>query len=356
VACTGGQQTFAINNLGQTQHFLVVNTNSAQFVTARLEGIQNGSTYQMSDSSLPAAATGGVVIGSGYFPLIQANIQCLPGAGTFTLNYTGTWGTPTPDVGFYLQTNISKMVAQGAPANTDFGRLIRTPYGNSQGTLLVQYVGGVAAGGSFTIACNGASLTPNSLTMVVLNVPLASTTSTQTFAVPQQPCVQITASFTNSGAAGIINVEYQFTKPGYPPGTNGLSLSSFLGGSAVPVTGPGNWTAVSTPAAGSQATATQAAGTGTLRHVANCITWSAGAAAAPAATTLTINLRDGATGVGTILWSTNVTAAATAANHGNISFCGLNRVGSAATAMTLEFAAGLANESESVTLSGYDVQ
>jgi hypothetical protein len=73
-------------------------------------------------------------------------------------------------------------------------------------------------------------------------------------------------------------------------------------------------------------------------------------------TTLTINLRDGASGAGTVLWTTNITAAATATNHGNLNFCDLNIPGSAATAMTLEFAAGLANESESVTLSGYDVQ
>ena len=93
-----------------------------------------------------------------------------------------------------------------------------------------------------------------------------------------------------------------------------------------------------------------------MRHVCDCVSIAAGAAAAPTATVLTINLRDGATGAGTVIWSTEITAGATAANHGNVNLCGLNLIGSAATAMTLEFSALLTNEYEAVTLTGYDVQ
>jgi hypothetical protein len=116
------------------------------------------------------------------------------------------------------------------------------------------------------------------------------------------------------------------------------------------------------PASGSQATISVAAGfagaTGIpgVRHVANCITVSAGSNGTPTATTLQVNLRDGATGAGTILWSTTIVASATTGQHGGVAFCGLNIVGSVGTAMTLEFSAGLASEQEAVALSTYDVQ
>lgn len=115
------------------------------------------------------------------------------------------------------------------------------------------------------------------------------------------------------------------------------------------------WQVINAPAVSTQATASKAAGGVGVRHVADCVTVSAGAATAPAATVLTINLRDGATGAGTVLWTTQITAGATATNHGNVAFCGLNLIGTANTAMTLEFSALLTNENESVTLTGYDV-
>ncbi len=128
------------------------------------------------------------------------------------------------------------------------------------------------------------------------------------------------------------------------------------------INGGSTFNIVSVPAAGSQASASYAAGLAAavgvpgVRHVANCVTASAGAATAPTATILTVNLRDGATGTGTILWSTTIVAAATAAQHGSVSVCGLHLMGSQGTAMTLEFSAALASEQESVALSGFDVQ
>lgn len=117
----------------------------------------------------------------------------------------------------------------------------------------------------------------------------------------------------------------------------------------------GRWSVLSTPAAGSQATASKSAGAAGVRHVADCVSISGGAVAAPVATALQINLRDGATGAGTVLWSITVVAPAAAGNTiPAMSVCGLNLVGTAATAMTLEFSSLLANLSESVTLTGYD--
>lgn len=110
---------------------------------------------------------------------------------------------------------------------------------------------------------------------------------------------------------------------------------------------------VSNPAAGSQATASQAAAGAGIKNVATGICFSAGATTAPVLTALTINLRDGATGAGTIKTTFEVIIPATT-GQSVIPFCTpINIVGSANTAMTLEFSAGLANLIESVSLQGY---
>jgi len=111
----------------------------------------------------------------------------------------------------------------------------------------------------------------------------------------------------------------------------------------------------SNPAAGSQATAAAAA-IANVRHVADCVNFSGGSTTAPALTALTVNLRDGASGAGTVIWSQQVVVSnATGQNVPPFGVCGLNLPGTANTAMTLEFSAALANLVESVALTYYDV-
>lgn len=115
------------------------------------------------------------------------------------------------------------------------------------------------------------------------------------------------------------------------------------------------WGSFSNPAAGSQATISLAA-EASVRHVADCVSFSAAATTAPALTALTINLRDGATGAGTILQTWQVAIpASTGTLVSPLSVCGLNLVGTTNTAMTLEFSASLANLIESVSLTAYNV-
>ncbi len=115
------------------------------------------------------------------------------------------------------------------------------------------------------------------------------------------------------------------------------------------------WSVVSTPAVSTQATASVAA-EASVRHVADCISFSAGSTTAPALTKLNVNLRDGATGAGTIIKSFSVVIpAATGQNVAPFSICGLNLVGTTNTAMTLEFSALLTNLFEDVTLTGFNV-
>lgn len=122
---------------------------------------------------------------------------------------------------------------------------------------------------------------------------------------------------------------------------------------------PGHWAINHTPVANTQATISRAAGTGTQRHVATSIVATLSTDTAAVAANVLLNLRDGATGAGTILWSTRLLINTNVATIGGapiagIAISGLSIPGSLATAMTLEFAAaGGANTFEAVALTGY---
>ena len=116
----------------------------------------------------------------------------------------------------------------------------------------------------------------------------------------------------------------------------------------------GGFAITHTPAAGSQATISQAAGGAGVKNVAEGVCFGVSATTALGGiTTVTVNLRDGATGAGTILQSWQYTLpAATLLPFGQC-FSGLHISGTANTAMTLEFAASVGNLMEYVTLNGY---
>jgi hypothetical protein len=119
-----------------------------------------------------------------------------------------------------------------------------------------------------------------------------------------------------------------------------------------------HWSITHTPAAAAQATASRSACGASCIHVADCVTATfVSTGTAPGATSQTVvQLRDGASGGGTVLASFEVTLPATANTAATPwQQCGLHIPGSANTIMTLEFgAAGATNTIESVTLSGYD--
>lgn len=130
--------------------------------------------------------------------------------------------------------------------------------------------------------------------------------------------------------------------------TNNTGVTSVGVGYITPIS---TWSVTNTQVGAVQATASKAAGGGTVRHVATTVTVCRGdtVVAVPAQ----INLRDGATGAGTIVrsWIIGVSAI----NESRcIDLSGLNTTGSANTAMTLEFAAaGSATSLSTVTLTGY---
>jgi len=121
---------------------------------------------------------------------------------------------------------------------------------------------------------------------------------------------------------------------------------------------PKTWSVKHRPGTNVQATATRAAASKTgQRLVATSITvtFTAGTSA-PSANSITVSLIDGASGGGTTLWGPHdISIPAVAGAMNGIALpCWI--VGSANTAMTLEFsAAGGANTFESVTLTGVTV-
>ena len=148
---------------------------------------------------------------------------------------------------------------------------------------------------------------------------------------------------------------------GYQGVKDGATLRAALGDvegrQYVRITPATDFTAVHTPAANTQATATKAAGGAGVRNVCTGITVVFGAdATAPTAISLTVALRDGATGAGTILWQARISLPAVAGAMSGIALSGLHIRGTANTAMTLEFsAAGGANTLQSVTLLGHTI-
>ena len=129
------------------------------------------------------------------------------------------------------------------------------------------------------------------------------------------------------------------------------SFAAHVGIQAVALAG--NWSIQNDPAVNVQATIARAAGAAGVRHVCTSIfaSFSAGATAGAA---VKVYLRDGLTGAGAILWSGSLAVAI--GGTANIALSGLSIVGSAATAMTLEFAAaGGVTTFENVSLTGYTV-
>lgn len=107
------------------------------------------------------------------------------------------------------------------------------------------------------------------------------------------------------------------------------------------------------PAAATAAVASKAAGGALIKHVATvCAVYVSTVAAQP---DIVINLRDGATGAGTILWTGRVSCAITSGDVCKAVSPPLNAVGTANTAMTCETATAPAATNLAVaTLHGYD--
>lgn len=119
---------------------------------------------------------------------------------------------------------------------------------------------------------------------------------------------------------------------------------------------PGEWAINHVPAVNVAATISKAARAGFIHVCTGFVVTAVAGTSAPTATVVTWELRDGATGAGTILLSGKIGIPATAgAVNVPVVLSGAEIPGTVNTAMTLEFtAAGGANTFETVSLFGYD--
>ena len=134
---------------------------------------------------------------------------------------------------------------------------------------------------------------------------------------------------------------------------NAANLSAKVSTGAQLMVRPGDWAQGHTPAAATQATTSKAAGAAGVCHVCTSITCVVSTVGTAQTAALVFVLRDGATGAGTILWTFQVSLPVSYTQVVTIS--GLNIIGTAATAMTLEtVAAPAAAAFASVSMTGYD--
>lgn len=116
------------------------------------------------------------------------------------------------------------------------------------------------------------------------------------------------------------------------------------------------WSIKNRAAANTAATVSKAAGTSAERHVCTGFMVTFASLGAPTPEIIGIQIRDGATGAGTIIWEGSISLPAVAGESKWVGLSGLWLVGTAATAMTIETdAGGGANDYLSVSLSGVTI-
>ena len=222
--CTGSQQIFPIQNLGQTQHYVYLTSSDVATMNVEIDGIDTvGDTFRISDTSTIATSlfgTNPVLSATGYFPRIQVVVICKPAtSATFNLSYTGTSSTTNQNTGGYQLAQIDKVISSGSPANTNLGtNPFQPPFSNSFGALYFQFAGGSGPSGStLSLTCQGEASTSNIVSYVF---SLATSTALQTFPMPDSTCPNITITYVSGGASAVNFVlDYIFSQPGFK-GTN----------------------------------------------------------------------------------------------------------------------------------------
>lgn len=214
--CSGAAQTYAISNLGQTQHYLSVGSVvNAKTFQAEIDGVDTqGNVYRISDVLEIAGLSTtrqGTLAAAGYFPKIQVVVTCSPNTATYSSTYSGAWGTFNVGTGSYLTAQIDKINFFTQPANVNQQDNFQTPFGTSAGTIYFQYNTTSVANGTLTVSCNTNGIAAATFP---LSATLGNTTALQTFAVPDSPCPFAQVQYTSPGGGTTVTAEYIFAVPG----------------------------------------------------------------------------------------------------------------------------------------------
>lgn len=249
VTCTGGSQIFPVTNAGQTQHsFFATPTGTTSF-SVTIYGVDAaGNLVQISDSAYKAS--GAIALqASGYFPIVEADVNCSPNTATFSLTYSGASATNPVNDGNFLQSHAQKGLFYQAAGNTTETASISTPYLDSAGVLTFTYVSGAVSGSTLAVQCQ--NLVGHALE--TFSYSLANQTASQSFAMPPSSCPIEVVTYTNGGAAGQIDIEQTFFIPGSVADTHLGAYTHITGTTATSVKATGGTLLaliVNTPAAG----------------------------------------------------------------------------------------------------------
>ena len=218
-SCSPSPIVVPVHNLGQTVHTLTLKqTVTTETVTATLEGSNDGVNFFTISTNFLGVSIGSITA-SGYYPVVQARIQCNNPATLISANYSGTSVTPglsfaDIDASYYLTLPLN-----GQSAGANFSSVLPqlTPYGNMGGELVFNYVGGAGpAGSTLSVDC----IDPTNITLSMGGTYVTPTLDTQVtnpqiFPIPSFPCKQVQVAYFNGGAsANTIRAFYLFTKPG----------------------------------------------------------------------------------------------------------------------------------------------
>jgi len=214
VACTGTQQVFPISNLGQTQHYLTIGQAAGPQATqlqAFLAGVDTKGNLTRISDHIEGDGTVGTVKGSGYYPIIEAVVNCIPAVTTsFNLTYSGAWGTFDAPVGSYLNSAIDKLLFnQSSEASNQVSDVFATPFGSSAGTFYFT-TSSAGAGGSIQVKCQ----TVQTVAPVIFTASIQNSLLQQVFTIPAFNCPFLQVTWFNNGTAGVITGEYVLSTPG----------------------------------------------------------------------------------------------------------------------------------------------
>jgi hypothetical protein len=215
----GQEQTFDVQNLGQTEHYLKVaadNGNAVHF-SVRIVGVDiTGIGVNISDQlEMAGAQFTGSLFASGWFPKVQVIVACAPSTATYTLTYSGTWGTPTPTAGSFFQSRIDRQLWHGVTGVNSLSLPTIPPFGSSAGVAFVQFLSAPVSGSTLAVQCENQS---GSWIVVVLSpTTIAGTTTLQEFQVPNFPCPLMAVNFLPGGGAttSSVSLAFAFGAPGF---------------------------------------------------------------------------------------------------------------------------------------------
>jgi hypothetical protein len=213
IACIGGNAPVLtpVQNLGQTNHLVVWNSNTPAVVAMNETGTSQGTFI-----SAFGVGVFGSISAFGYYNVVNIVTSCVLNS-TISMTYFGTSSSPGILTGQADVTSYDYYLGTG-PANTgsNFGVSLTPPYGNTSGEILFQVTGTGAGstGATILVEASGGAFGISQPTEYTFT-PVTTNGVVQTFHIPPIQASMISVVYVPSGAStATYSLEYIFNKPG----------------------------------------------------------------------------------------------------------------------------------------------